>query len=302
MKERPTIIGLGEILWDVFPDGPHFGGAPANFACSVAELAGDVVDSLVVGSVGDDDLGRRAISMLQSHNVDIRGVAIAMQPTGKVLVTLDGAGVPSYEIATDTAWDNIAWTIDLAQFAAGANAVCFGSLAQRSAMSRQTIQEFVKGTRPDCLRILDINLRAPFWTADVLHESLALANVLKLNDAELAILADLFGWNSSSQRDVLNKLLNTFSLQLVALTRGAEGATLLNSSGDISELPGEKVAVADTVGAGDAFTAALTVGMLQRLSLEAINQWAIRVAGFVCSQPGGTPHFPPDLRAVKLGS
>lgn len=302
MADRPVIIGLGEILWDVFPDGPHFGGAPANFACSVAELAGEVADSLMVGSVGDDELGRRAISMLQSHNVDIRGVAIAMHPTGKVLVTLDSAGVPSYEIATDTAWDNIAWTVDLAQFAAGAGAVCFGSLAQRSAMSRQTIQEFVKGTRPDCLRIFDINLRAPFWTEGVLRESLALVNVLKLNDAELVVVADLFGWNSSNQRDVLNRLIETFSLRLVALTRGADGATLLNAAGELSELPGEKIAIADTVGAGDAFTAALVIGMLHKMPLEAINSWAIRVAGFVCSQPGGTPHFPPELRAAKLGS
>lgn len=302
MADRLKIIGLGEILWDVFPDGPHFGGAPANFACSVAELSNGSADALMIGSVGNDPLGQKAIAMLQRHRVDTHGVSIATQPTGKVLVALDAAGCPSYEIATDTAWDNIAWSVDLAQLAAAANAVCFGTLAQRSAVSRRTIQEFVKGTREDCLRIVDINLRAPFWTEPVLRESLTLANVLKLNDAELLVLAEIFGWNRLSERDVLGKLLDTFSLNVIALTRGAAGATLFNAAGERSDLPSVHVNVTDTVGAGDAFTAALAIGLLGKLPLEAINSWAIRVAGFVCSRPGGTPHFPPELHAAKLGS
>lgn len=295
MTAHKTIVALGEILWDVFPDGAHFGGAPANFACSAAELGGEAADVFIVGSVGRDDLGARAIELLRGHGVDTTLVSRAAQPTGQVLVTLDAAGSPSFEIATNTAWDNTAWTNDLGNLAARADAVCFGTLGQRSDVSRATIQRLVKSTRPDCMRILDINLRPPFWNEEIIRQSLALANILKLNDSELSTLSDVFGW-SGSEADTLQQILGAYPLQLVALTRGANGATLLRSDGERSDLPAPRVAVADTVGAGDAYTAALCIGLLNGKSLEAINHWATQVAAYVCSQPGAAPHLPDNLR------
>lgn len=295
MTARRTIVALGEILWDVFPDGAHFGGAPANFACSAAELGGATTDVFIVGSVGRDDLGARAIQLLHGHGVNTNFVSKTEHPTGQVLVTLDAGGSPSFEIATDTAWDNTAWTKDLGSLAIRADAVCFGTLGQRSEVSRRTIQQFVKSTRPDCLRILDINLRPPFWNEEIIRQSLALANVLKLNDTELKTLSEVLGW-CGSEADVLQRILGTCSLELVALTRGAEGATLIAANGERNDLPAPHVAVADTVGAGDAYTAALCIGLLQRFPLETINHWATQVAAYVCSQPGAAPHLPDNLR------
>jgi fructokinase len=291
---RPTVVGIGEILWDVFPDGPRFGGAPANFACSVAQLCGGGMDVHLAGGVGRDDLGRRAIELLQTRGVDTSFVSLVDRPTGQVLVELDPAGHASYEFAADAAWDNVACSDKLNQLATRANAVCFGTLGQRSEISRETIQRFLRATRPDCLRILDINLRPPFWNKEIVLQSLELANVLKLNDTELASLADLLGWKSAGD-ELLDQLMDGFSLQLVALTHGADGAVIRSALGQHSELPGQPIAVADTVGAGDAYTAVLAIGSLNGIPLETINAWAIRVAAFVCSQPGATPHLPDYL-------
>lgn len=295
MTPRYTIVALGEILWDVFPDGAHFGGAPANFACSAAELGGDITDVFVVGSVGSDELGALAIELLRGHGVDTAYVSKTSQPTGQVLVTLDAAGSPSFEIATNNAWDNTAWTNGIQTLAARADAVCFGTLGQRSDVSRHTIQHFIESTRPDCLRILDINLRPPFWNEEIIRQSLALANILKLNDTELKTLSDVLKC-CGPESAVLRRIIDTFSLSFVALTRGGEGATLIDANGESSDLPAPPVAVADTVGAGDAYTAAFCIGLLNGTPLEAINRWATQVAAYVCSQPGAAPHLPANLR------
>jgi fructokinase len=298
MPKRPTVVALGEILWDVFPDGPKFGGAPANFACTTAELAGDAADVYIVGAVGNDDLGHKAIELLRSHGVNTTSVFQVAHPTGQVNVTLDNAGKPTFEIATDTAWDNLEWTSDLEHLAARADAVCFGTLAHRSATSRDTIRRFVQSTRPECLRILDINLRPPFWTDEVVRESLELANVLKLNDTELPTLASMLNL-SGSDDEQLTSLLRSFNLQAIAFTRGADGATLLSATGERSDLPAQPAKIVDTVGAGDAYTASLAIGLLNDAPLEGINAWGNQVAAFVCTQPGGTPHFPDQLRQTS---
>jgi fructokinase len=298
MPNRPTVVALGEILWDIFPDGPKFGGAPANFACTTAELAGDRMDVYIVGAVGNDALGHKAIELLGSHGANTSCVLQLAQPTGHVKVTLDNAGKPSFEIATDTAWDNLAWSDELARLATRADAVCFGTLAQRSPTSRNTIRRFVQSTRPECLRILDINLRPPFWTEAVVQESLKWANMLKLNDTELPTLARMLNLRGSDDEQ-LTSLLNSFDLQLIALTRGADGAALINNSGERSDLPAQPTKIVDTVGAGDAYTAALAVGLLDGISLEKTNAWGNRVAAFVCSQAGGTPQFPSNLRLTE---
>ncbi len=298
MPKRPTVVGLGEILWDVFPNGPKFGGASANFACTAAELAGDRMDVYSVGAVGDDTLGKKAIQLLASHGVNTTCVSQVAHPTGQVNVTLDNAGKPTFEIAENTAWDNLPWSDELEQLAVRADAVCFGTLAQRSETSRDTIRRFVRSTRPDCLRILDINLRPPFWNAEVVLESLYLANVLKLNDAELPIIAEMMNWKGT-QFELLHLLLVTTELQLIALTRGADGAMLVSSNGEQSDQPAPPAKIVDTVGAGDAYTAALAIGLLDAAPLEKINAWGNQVAAFVCSQPGGTPHLPDNLRLMS---
>jgi fructokinase len=296
MTNRPTIVALGEILWDVFPDGPKFGGAPANFACTAAELAGDSADGrradiYIVGAVGSDALGREAVELLASHGVDTSHVQLADFPTGQVSVTLDAAGKPTFEIAENTAWDHVAWSGDLDGLTSQVDAICFGTLAQRSSTSRETIRRFVRSTRPDCLRILDVNLRSPFWTNEVVGESLKVANVLKLNDAELPILASMLDLTGSGD-DVLRELIKTNGLRFIALTRGADGATLISSTGERSDQLVEPTKIFVSVGAGVAYTAALALGLLAGESLNHINTWANRVAAYVCSQPGGTPHFP----------
>lgn len=297
MTEHPTIVGLGEVLWDVFPDGPRFGGAPANFACTTAQLVGKRAAVWMASSVGRDDLGRRALAALSEHGVETGCVSQIERPTGQVLVKLDAARHATYTFAADTAWDNLAWSSDLAELARRADAVCFGTLAQRSATSRQTIQRFVRETPASCLRVLDINLRPPFWTEDVVLESLELAGILKLNDTELPVVRDLLSLHGDD-RDVLRQLCDRYSLSAIALTLGASGSLLMSSIGESSDLPGAPVDVADTVGAGDAFTAALVGGLLGGLPLGAINEWAGRVASFVCTQPGATPGIPDALRRL----
>jgi fructokinase len=294
MTQRPTVVGIGEILWDLFPRGARFGGAPANFVCSVAELAGDHIDVSMVSGVGRDELGKRAIESLHAHGVDTGCVATIDRPTGQVQVTLDAAGHASYEFAVDTAWDEVVWSDSLQQLAARANAVCFGTLGQRSEISRQTILQFVRATAAESLRVLDVNLRPPFWNPRVLVESLELANVLKLNDTELPILAEVLRMRGDDDA-LLEQLVERFSLKLVALTRGAAGAVLLSASGERSDLPAPATVVADTVGAGDSFTAALVIGLLSGLPLSTINAWGNRVAAFVASQSGATPHLPAEL-------
>jgi fructokinase len=294
MPARHIVVGLGEILWDVFPDGPRFGGAPANFACCVAELSRGEIDVHVASAVGQDELGSQALELLRARGVNTTCLARPAQPTGTVLVELDAAGHGSYTFAADTAWDNIVWSDELHQLAASADAVCFGTLAQRNETSRETIRRFVGATRPNCLRVLDVNLRTPFWTKEVVRQSLELANALKLNEMELAAITDMLGWNGTDD-DLLEQLFDAFSLHAIALTRGADGALLMNASGERSDLPSQRVAVADTVGAGDAYTAAFTIGLLDGLPHATINEWATRVAAFVCSQPGATPHLPDSL-------
>ena len=288
--KRHIIVGIGEILWDVFPDGPRFGGAPSNFSCSAAELAKGAAEVFMVSAVGDDDLGGKAVDSLRQHGVDTTCVQIAEQPTGQVLVELDPAGVASYRFAENTAWDNLRYDDALQRRARDCDAVCFGTLGQRSTCSRNTIQKFVRATSDDTLRILDVNLRAPYFDDEIILESLALANVLKLNDEELPRLASLCNV-AGSDVEILRQIATQNQLQCIALTRGAAGAVIICGD-DVSDMPGMSVEIADTVGAGDAFTAAMTLDLLAGRNVKQVNQSAIAAASWVCSQDGATPTFP----------
>lgn len=290
---KPTrIMAIGEVLWDVFPDGAKFGGAPANFACAVAELCpGDEVVSEIVSAVGRDELGTRALAILREHGVDASRVAVNDFPTGRVDVTLDTEGKASYVFAIDSAWDHLEWYGELAQAAKRADVICFGTLGQRAQQSREIIRRVLSSAGPDCLKILDINLRTPFWDEEVLRESLALANVIKLNDEELPIVASVLGINGT-ESELPFRLMERYSPRLLALTRGSNGSLLINNQGQKSEMPGIQVEIADTVGAGDSFTAVLALGLCRGWALEQINRKAIDVAAYVCTQPGGAPRLP----------
>lgn len=292
--KRPLIVGLGEILWDVFPDRACFGGAPANFACSASQLGRGLVDVSMVGAVGDDEWGTRALSELTSRGVSIDHVQRLHFPTGQVLVTLDSRGHARYEFLSDTAWDNIAESSRLQEFAATLDVVCFGSLAQRSPVSQSTVRQFISCVPADSLKLFDVNLRSPYWDFSVIESSFAIANAAKLNDDELKILGKHFSL-VGDEREMLLQLLNRYSLRFIALTRGERGSLLLDQSGDCSEHVGAPVQVVDTVGAGDAFTAAIAIGTQIGLTLDRMNHWANDVAAFVCTQAGATPMFPKAL-------
>jgi fructokinase len=293
MSARPVIAGIGEVLWDVFPDAAHFGGAPANFACHAASLGSE---AWMVSAVGADELGDRAIECLRERGVECaRIVRDARHPTGRVLVSVDAAGQPSYEIASDAAWDHVPWSPELAALAAGCDAVCFGTLGQRSALSRETIQRFVAATPRAALRVFDVNLRQRFFNAELIRSSLVIASALKLNDEELPIVAGLCGLRVATERQMLRELSDAFGLKLAALTRGARGSLLI-AGAEGHETPAQVVTVVDTVGAGDAFTATLVCGFLRGVPLGEINRHASTVAALVCSQKGATPPLPSALR------
>ncbi len=296
---RSTILSLGETLWDVFPDGPRLGGAPLNYACGVAELAKSAAKAYLVSAVGDDALGQRAVESLRQHGVDASHVQIDQRETGQVWIDLDSVGAASYRFAENAAWDYLKWGADLQKLAANCDAVCFGTLGQRGECSRSTIQRLVGETPEHALRILDVNLRAPYFDDDVIRESLALANILKLNDDELPILARLCGVEGSPL-EIMQQLSKQLKLRYLARTRSARGAILIAGEA-ISDLPGNPVNLVDTVGAGDAFTAAMTLGILAGRTLDEVNRCAIDTATYVCSQAGATMSFPENLREGTRG-
>ena len=292
MNARPVIAGLGEVLWDVYPDAAHFGGAPANFACHAASLG---AEAWMVSAVGADALGERAVEKLRERGVECSHVTReAHHATGRVLVTLNESGQPSYEFAAEPAWDHLAWAEELGALAARCDAVCFGTLGQRSPVSRATIRRFVAAMRPTALRVFDVNLRQRFYDAETIRASVRLASAVKLNDEELPIVAQLCGLRSTTPREILIELADQFELRFVALTRGVQGSLLMAGANE-DECPALSTKVADTVGAGDAFTAALVIGFLRGLPLDIINRHANAVAAFVCSQPGATPALPAEL-------
>jgi fructokinase len=289
----PLIVGLGEALWDVLPDGDHFGGAPANVALHAAALG---AEAWLVSAVGQDARGDAALARLDAAGVRCGTVArLADRPTGVVRVTLDVAGHPVYDIAADGAWDYVPWSAAVRQLAERADAVAFGSLAQRAPTSRATIRRAVAATRASSWRLFDVNLRQSYYDAAVLAASLDLANAVKLNEEELPVVARLCGIRDGPPRDLLRALCDRFALRLAALTRGACGAVLVTPS-EVCESTAPPTVVADTVGAGDAFTATLLIGILAGRSLDEVSRRANAVAAYVCSQPGATPAIPAELR------
>jgi fructokinase len=281
------VLGIGEILWDLLPAGRQLGGAPANFAYHAHALG---AEARVVSRVGNDLSGCEILDRLRALGLPTDSIGMDTNaPTGTVSVELAGDGQPRFIIHENVAWDRLVADETSLGFAAQADAVCFGSLAQRSEESRQAIRELVAATPEAALRVFDVNLRQQFYSREIIESSLTVANALKLNDTELPVLAAMFNLDGD-MRAQLSALAGRFQLRATALTRGANGSLLL-ANGAWSEHPGLRVKVTDAVGAGDAFTAAWTLGLLARQPLEEIGRRANELAAFVCTRPGATPVY-----------
>ena len=283
---KHTIVGLGELLWDMLPSGKQLGGAPANFAY-ITNLLGD--KGIPASRIGNDALGAEALQRLTQLGLSADFVQRdPIHPTGTVNVEIDNTGQPRFDILQPVAWDFLEWTKPWQHLASETDAVCFGSLAQRSAHSQATIRTFLSATRPEALRVFDVNLRQNFYSEPVLAESMSLANIVKLNHEELPKIMHLFELEDGGEEGSARRLLSMHDLKLVCVTRGNSGSLLI-SADQCSEHAGIQVKVADTVGAGDAFTAALVHGYLRATPLDEINETANRVGAWVASQSGATP-------------
>lgn len=285
------LVGIGEVLWDLLPGGRQLGGAPANFAYHACALG---AEARLISRVGKDADGAAIIERLGRLGISTECIEVDDDaPTGTVSVDVARDGQPKFTIDKDVAWDRIAGSERARRVAGGADALCFGTLAQRCETSRGTIQGLVAMAPRESWRILDVNLRERFYSREVVEQSLALANVLKLNESELPPLAEMFGC-AGDERERIAQLAKRFGLRVIACTRGGNGSVLL-ADGRWSEHPGVPVKVVDTVGAGDAFTAAMAVGLLAGWELSAINRRANEVAAYVASRSGATPKLPEML-------
>lgn len=285
------VVGLGEALWDVLPEGKKLGGAPANFAYHSGQLG---LDSLAISAIGTDSLGDETVKALEERHLHCMMPRIDF-PTGTVDVELDSEGVPAYDIKEGVAWDNIPLTDEMLKVAENASAVCWGSLAQRNEVSRRTIHEFISHTPEDCMRIFDINLRQNFYSKEVIQDSLKLCNVLKINDEELVTIGRLFGYPGL---DIENKcwlILGKYNLDMLVLTCGVNGSYVF-APGMMSFYDTPKVEVADTVGAGDSFTATFCASILKGLSMQEAHRNAVNVSAYVCTQKGAMPVLPEEYK------
>lgn len=290
--ERPVIVGIGEVLWDVFPGGKKLGGAPANFAWHVSQFG---LDGRAASAVGEDSDGDEILAVFREKKLR-HALARVGFPTGTVQVELNADGIPRYEIREGVAWDNIPWTDALQKLSSSACAVCFGSLAQRSGVSRATIARFLD-TVPDdgsALKIFDINLRQNFYTREVVEESLRRCNILKINDEELAVLNRLFGYPGIDAEDTCRTLIAQYGLRALILTLGVNGSYVF-TPGSASFCPTPRVEVADTVGAGDSFTGAFCAALLRGRDVREAHRLAVDVSAYVCTQSGAMPELPQEL-------
>ena len=293
-NNHSIVVGMGEALWDMLPEGKQLGGAPANFAYHVSQFG---LESRVVSAVGQDKLGTEILDSFR-----VRQLASLIEtvpyPTGTVQVELDAAGVPCYNIKEGVAWDNIPYTSALDELARHTGAVCFGSLAQRSVVSRETIHRFldVVAATSDTLRIFDINLRQSFYTKDIICDSLRRCNVLKINDEELVAVSRMLGYPGIDLQDKCWILLAKYNLKMLILTCGVNGSYVF-MPGEVSFVETPKVQVADTVGAGDSFTAAFTAAILRGRSVKEAHKLAVETSAYVCTQQGAMPGLPERLTA-----
>ncbi|UCH66019.1 MAG: carbohydrate kinase [Ignavibacterium sp.] len=284
-KNIYTAVGIGEVLFDIFPSCKKLGGAPVNFAYHLNSLG---INCYPVSAVGKDKTGMELTKTIQSNSLSTEYIQInSGYPTGTVQVELDDQGIPNYVIHENVAWDNIEMNDELLNLAWNCNVVCFGTLAQRSDLSKQTIRNFIENSSDNCIKVFDINLRQHYYSDEIINNSLRLASVLKLNNDELSEVASLFGYAGSSE-SILSKLMSNFGLKLIAVTQGSEGSILVSSE-KVSSMKPETISVLDTVGAGDAFTAGLVFGLLMNFDIDKTNRFANQLASYVCSKTGANP-------------
>jgi fructokinase len=289
MDRSLKVIGIGEILWDLLPEGKQLGGAPTNFAFHAHQLG---LESSIISSVGKDDLGEEILQVIDQEDI-ISFIDTIDRPTGTVSVKLDKNGIPEYIIHEEVAWDFISPSEAALTFASQSQAICFGSLAQRSETSYYSIQEILDVVPGNALKVFDINMRQNFYNEQVISHSLEKANVLKINEEEIMVFADMFGI-SGDEFEIMHQICNRYELKVLALTKGAHGSWLI-SKGEDSFLETPKVTVADTVGAGDSFTATMVAGLLRGKSLQETHKSAVEISAFVCTQKGATPNLPDYL-------
>lgn len=288
------VVGMGEALWDVLPEGKKIGGAPANFAYHVSQFG---FPSCVVSAIGDDALGKEIIENFTSKGLD-QLIAEVPYPTGTVQVEIDQTGIPLYDIKENVAWDNIPYTEHLDALAKRTKAVCFGSLAQRNVVSRETITHFLD-TMPkddDSLIVFDVNLRQGFYNKEILCKSMQNCNILKINDEELITVSRMFGYPGIDLQDKCWILLGKYNLKMLILTCGINGSYVF-TPGNVSFQPTPKVEVTDTVGAGDSFTAAFIASILKGKSVTEAHSIAVKTSAYVCTQKGAMPILPPEYTA-----
>lgn len=286
------IVGMGEALWDCLPEGRKIGGAPANFAYHVRQFG---FRSLAVSAIGADELGAEIVEKFNQRNLD-HLLETVDYPTGTVQVTLDDKGIPCYEILEGVAWDNIPYTEQLDRIARNCCVVCFGSLAQRNEVSRETINRFIDAMPESdkTLKVFDINLRQHFYNEETIVSSLKKCNVLKINDEELVIVGRMFGFPELSQEEACRRILDAYGLKMLILTCGTDGSYVFTAD-EMSFQPTPEVEVADTVGAGDSFTGSFIASILKGRSIQEAHKRAVDVSAFVCTQNGAMPVLPQHL-------
>ncbi len=293
MENKRLIVGLGEALWDVLPEGKKLGGAPANFAYHAGQFLGSD-NTVAVSALGEDRLAEETIESLREHGLNYLMPRVPYS-TGTVQVTLDEQGIPTYDIKENVAWDNIPFSDEIQRVAANCRAVCFGSLAQRNVVSRATIQKFLDATPADCMKIFDINLRQNFYTPEVIQESMRRCNVLKINDEELVLIGRMFGYPGLDMQNKCWLILGKYNLDMLVLTCGTNGSYVF-TPGQMSFQETPKVEVADTVGAGDSFTGSFCAAILSGKPVAEAHRLAVQVSAFVCTQNGAMPTVPAELK------
>ena len=291
MENNEIIVGLGEALWDCLPEGRKIGGAPANFAFHASQFGNEV---WVVSAIGNDELADETLEALSKNGLRLEMPRVDF-PTGMVNVVLDEEGVATYDIKENAAWDNIPYTPQIEALASRCKAVCFGSLSQRSEVSRQTVYRFLDAVPAGCLRVFDINLRQNFYSRNVICESLRRCDILKINDEELVEISRMFGYPGLDLENKCWLILGKYNLRMLILTCGANGSYVF-SEGRISFVETPKVTVADTVGAGDSFTGSFIAALLKGLTVPEAHRRAVEVSAYVCTQNGAMPTLPERLK------
>lgn len=289
------ILGIGELVWDVFPSGKQLGGAPVNFAYFAKELG---AEAYPVAALGNDELGDEAMEVVRPSGLKLDFIQRNSLPTSRVLVTTDEEGVPQYEIVENVAWDAMECTPEILDLASQADVICWGSLAQRSRKSRESILAMVDAAPENCLRVFDINIRQNFYSAEIIHESLNRADILKLNEDELPIVSEIFNIEGT-QAEQIASIISKYNLKSVIFTQGAVCSEVYDAAGLVSRMETPKVNVADTVGAGDSFTATYITAVLLGKSIAEAHALAVKVAAFVCTQNGAINPLPEDCRSNR---